>query len=141
MAGSNESIQVIKLVIRSKRRINQGEDNVRKIIINKSYDEFCVSHKAFLRLRELGQQEALQEPNRSEHWPAAAGPREPSLNQYGKLIPRDDQTLVRVVEELREAANGHAAALKVVAIPDEVKWLITKAEGGEQVSEAHRTWA
>jgi len=141
MAGSNESIQVIKLVIRSKRRINQGEDDVRKIIINKSYDEFCVSHKAFLRLRELGQREALQEPDRSEYWPAAAGPREPSLNQYGKLIPRDDQTLVRVVEELQEAANGHAAALKVVAIPDEVKWLITKAEGGEQVSEAHRTWA
>jgi hypothetical protein len=141
MADSNESIQVIKLVIRSKRRINQGEDDVRKIIINKSYDEFCVSHKAFLRLRELGQREALQEPDRSEYWPAAAGPREPSLNQYGKLIPRDDQTLVRVVEELQEAANGHAAALKVVAIPDEVKWLITKAEGGEQVSEAHRTWA
>jgi len=141
MAGSNESIQVIKPVIRSKRRINQGEDDVRKIIINKSYDEFCVSHKAFLRLRELGQREALQEPDRSEYWPAAAGPREPSLNQYGKLIPRDDQTLVRVVEELQEAANGHAAALKVVAIPDEVKWLITKAEGGEQVSEAHRTWA
>ncbi len=128
-------------VVRSKRRINQGEDDVRKIIINKSYDEFCVSHKAFLRLRELGQPEALQEPNRGEYWPAAAGPREPSLNQYGKLIPRDDQTLVRVVEELQEAANGHAAALKVVAIPDEVKWLITKAEGGEQVSEAHRTWA
>jgi len=141
MAGSNESIQVIKPVIRSKRRINQGEDDVRKIIINKSYDEFCVSHKAFLRLRELGQREALQEPDRSEYWPAAAGPREPSLNQYGKLIPRDDQTLVRVVEELQEAANGHAAALKVVAIPDEVKWLITKAEGGEQVSEVHRTWA
>ncbi|MGE0468856.1 MAG: hypothetical protein Nkreftii_003213 [Candidatus Nitrospira kreftii] len=141
MAGFNESIQVIKLVRQSTRRINQGEDDVRKIIINKSYDEFCVSHKAFLRLRELGQQEALQEPNRSEYWPAAAGPREPSLNQYGKLIPRDDQTLVRVVEELQEAANGHAAALKVVAIPDEVKWLITKADGGEQVSEVHRTWA
>jgi hypothetical protein len=122
--------------------VNQpGEDDVRKIVINKSYDEFCVSHKAFLRLRELGQQEALQEPDRSEYWPAAAGPREPSLNQYGKTIPRDDKRLVRVVEELQEAANGHAAALKVVAIPDEVKWLITKAEGGEQVSEAHRTWA
>jgi hypothetical protein len=130
----------MKLVMRSKRRLNQGEDDVRKIIINKSYNEFCVSHKAFLRLRELGQQEALEEPDRSEYWPVAAGPREPSLNQYGKLIPRDDKTLVRVVEELQEAANGHAAALKVVAIPDEVKWLITKVEGGEQVSEVHRTW-
>ncbi len=113
---------------------------MRKIVINKSYDEFCVSHKAFIRLRELGQQEALQELNRGEYWPEAAGPREPSLNQCGKLIPRDDEKLVRVVEELKEDANGHAAALKVVTIPDDVNWVITKAEGGEQVSEMHRIW-
>jgi hypothetical protein len=117
-----------------------GENLMRKIVINKSYDEFCVSHKAFIRLRELGQQEALQELNRGEYWPEAAGPREPSLNQCGKLIPRDDEKLVRVVEELKEDANGHAAALKVVTIPDDVNWVITKTEGGEQVSEVHRIW-
>ena len=44
------------------------------------------------------------------------------------------------LEELQEAAYGHAARLKIVTIPDDVKWLITKIEGGEQVSEAHRTW-
>ena len=32
---------------------------MRKIVINKSYEQFCLSHKAFLRLRELGQREAL----------------------------------------------------------------------------------
>jgi hypothetical protein len=48
--------------------------------------------------------------------------------------------LVRVVEELKEDANGHAAALKVVTIPDDVNWVITKTEGGEQVSEVHRIW-
>jgi hypothetical protein len=117
-----------------------GENLMRKIVINKSYDEFCVSHKAFIRLRELGQQEALQELNRGEYWPEAAGPREPSLNQCGKNIPRDDEKLVRVVEELKEDANGHAAALKVVTIPDDVNWVITKTEGGEQVSEVHRIW-
>jgi len=114
---------------------------MKKIIINRSYDEFCLSHQAFVRLRELGQPQALQEPDRGEYWPEAAGLREPSLNQCGKLIPRDDEKLVQVVEELQEAANGHAAALKVVAIPDDVKWIITKAEGGEHVSEVHRTWS
>jgi hypothetical protein len=113
---------------------------MKKIVINKSYDQFCVSHKALTRLRELGQREALKEEDTGAYWPAAAGPREPSLNQYGKLIPRDDEHLVRVVEELGEAANGHATTLRVVAIPDDVTWTITKTEGGELVSEAHRTW-
>ena len=113
---------------------------MRKIIINKSCDEFSVSHKAFVQLRELGQQEALQETDRGAYWPEAATPREPSLNQCGKLIRRDDEKLVRVVEELREAANGHAATLKIVSIPDDVQWVITKTDGGEHVSDVHRTW-
>jgi len=32
-----------------------------KIVINKSYGHFFISHKAFLQLRKLGQQDALQE--------------------------------------------------------------------------------
>lgn len=113
---------------------------MKQIVINRSYDEFCISHKALIRLRELGQREALEEEDSGAYWPAAAGPREPRLNQYGKLIPRDDANLVRVVEELGEAADGHAATLRIVTIPEDVKWMITKIEGGEQVSEAHRTW-
>ena len=34
---------------------------MKKIVLNKSYNSFCVSHQAFLRLRELGQQDALTE--------------------------------------------------------------------------------
>lgn len=111
-----------------------------RIVINRSYDEFCISHLALIRLRELGQREALEEEDSGAYWPAAAGPREPSLNQYGKFIPRDDADLVRVVEELGEAADGHAATLRIVTIPEDVQWVITKTEGGEQVSEVHRTW-
>src|SRR5437667_314312 len=33
----------------------------KKIVINKSYGQFCVSHKAFLRLRELSQQETFSD--------------------------------------------------------------------------------
>lgn len=112
-----------------------------RIAINGSYGEFCVSHQALIRLRELGQREALEEEDTGVYWPAASGPREPSLNQYGKRIPRDDEHLVRVIEELGAAADGHAAALRIITIPDDVKWVITKNEsGGEQVSEVHRTW-
>ncbi|MBX3347748.1 MAG: hypothetical protein KF747_03300 [Nitrospira sp.] len=113
---------------------------MKKIVINKSYEQFFVSHKAFIRLRELGQAEALQEIDRGAYWPLAAGPEEPSLNRCGALIPRDDERLVQVVEELRAAANGHAADLKVVEIPDGVQWVINKTDGVEHVSEVHRTW-
>jgi hypothetical protein len=113
---------------------------MKKIVINVSYDRFCVSHKAIVRLRELGQPDALREENRGAYWPDAAGPREPSLNRYGALIPRDDEHLVRVVEELGAEANGHCADLKVVLIPDGIAWTIGTAEGREHVSEAHRTW-
>ena len=34
---------------------------MKKIVINKSYDKFSVSHQAFIRLRELGQPDALKE--------------------------------------------------------------------------------
>lgn len=113
---------------------------MKKIVINKSYERFFVSHEAFIRLRELGQAEALQEIDRGAHWPLAAGPQEPSLNRCGALIPRDDKKLVQVVEELRGAANGYAAELKVVEIPDDVKWVIDKIDGVERVSEVHRIW-
>lgn len=113
---------------------------MRKIVINKSYGQFYVSHKAFVRLRELGQREALQETDLGAYWPAAATPQEPSLNRFGALIPRDDVKLIRVIEELRAEANGHCAELKVVSIPDEVKWEIKKTDGVEHVCEVHRIW-
>jgi len=114
---------------------------MKKIVINKSYDKFCVSHPAFLRLRELGQPDALKEEDLGAYWPEAATPREPSLNQCGKLIPRDDLKLVQVVEELGVAANGHGAELRVVEIPDDVQWEISAEGGIEHVSEVHLTWA
>lgn len=113
---------------------------MKKIVINTSYENFCVSHKAFVRLRELGQAEALGESDPGVYWPNAAAVREPSLNQCGIMIPRDDQHLVRVVEELASEANGHCADLKVVSIPDDVKWEINMVDGTERVSEVHRTW-
>jgi len=101
-------------------------------VINRSFDEFCISHQTLIRLRELGQREVLEEEDSGAYWPAAAGPREPSLNQYGKLIPRDDANLVRVVEELGETADGHTATLRVVTIPEDVRWVITKTEGASR---------
>lgn len=59
---------------------------------------------------------------------------------YDRDLPRDDATLVQVVEELGSAANGRHANLAVVEIPDDVKWGIHEYDGLEHVEEAHRTW-
>jgi hypothetical protein len=122
------------------------EDIMKKIVINTSYGDrvhggFSLSHRALLRLQELGQPEALNDESLVAHWPDAAGERDPSLNRCGRLIPRDDDRLVQVVEELGEAANGHGAALKVISIPDAVQWEIETVGTVEHISEVHRTWS
>lgn len=53
---------------------------------------------------------------------------------------RDNPILVRVVEELKEEANGPCANLKIVGIPNNVKWQIEEYDGNECVAELHRTW-
>ena len=118
---------------------------LKKIVINTSYGNtnyggFCISHTAFLRLRKLGQPDALQERDLGAYWPIGATQQEPSLNKCGTLIPRDDLQLVQVVEELGSAANGHCAELKIVEVPHDVQWKIEKSGGVEHVSEVHRTW-
>jgi hypothetical protein len=49
--------------------------------------------------------------------------------------------LVEVVEVLGEAANGFAANLKIVEIPEDVEWCVEENDGREWVSEKHRTWS
>jgi hypothetical protein len=118
---------------------------MRKIVINTSYGNdsdggFCLSHAAFLRLRELGQEDALRETDLGAYWPQGTSLHEPRLNRCGVHIPRDDERLVQVVFELGDQANGHCAELKIVDLPDDVKWEIERVAGVEHVSEVHRTW-
>lgn len=54
--------------------------------------------------------------------------------------PRDDKDLVEVVEELGGEASGGCADLKIVEVPDDVKWHIEEYDGLEHVAEVHRTW-
>lgn len=60
---------------------------------------------------------------------------------YDRDLCRADPVLVQVVEELGELADGRYATLKVVEIPDDVKWQIEEYDGSEWVAEKHRTWS
>lgn len=55
-------------------------------------------------------------------------------------IPRDDPALVQLVEEDSKKYSGKHTTLKVVEIPDGVKWQIEEYDGYEHVAEQHRTW-
>lgn len=60
--------------------------------------------------------------------------------EYYWDIERDDPALVRVVDEMGQDANGPHAELKIVEVPDGVKWHIHEYDGMEHVAEDHRTW-
>ena len=57
-------------------------------------------------------------------------------------IPRDDEVLIYVVEELKERASAPYASVQVVEIPGGVEWVLMReyAEGPEWIAEKHRTW-
>lgn len=48
----------------------------------------------------------------------------------------EDKRLVQVVEELQGEANGHCAEFRVVPIPDDVSWIIVKANGSKHAGRA-----
>ena len=89
-----------------------------KIVINSCYGGFGLSDQALELYNQL-------------------------TNQYLESyydIPRNDPTLVHVVETLGTAANGHFAQLHIVDIPDNVNWQISEYDGNETVEEVHRSW-
>lgn len=110
-----------------------------KVVINKCYGGFSVSLAALKRLRELGCPNAINETAPGETWSGGGGVRRDD-NSFCRDIPRNDRDLVKVVEELGDAANGGCASLSVVEIPDGVDWEIDEYDGVEHIAEKHRTW-
>ena len=56
-------------------------------------------------------------------------------------IERTDPILIEVVEQLGDLANSRYAKLKVVEVPDDIKWEIKDDNGIEWIAEQHRTWS
>jgi hypothetical protein len=110
-----------------------------KIVINKCYGGYGLSHKAIMRYGELkGINLVTDENSRYRDVYVDTIKNENYFSEHE--IERNDPTLVQVVEELSEKASGPHAELKVVEIPDDVKWKIEEYDGVEWVAEQHRTW-
>ena len=140
-----------------------------KVVINKCFGGFGISPKAALRMYELGAKELampVDEYYGVERDPDSIIGKKASLEDWRKYkasgnsdssfitVFSDDEklvisqrpddranpTLVRVVEELGEEANGSCAELSIVEIPDGIEWSIDEYDGMEHIEEAHRTW-
>jgi len=116
-----------------------------KIVINRCYGGFGISRKAWEMLKELGAEGMEDEPDFGEAWSDGSIRERVGCSSFDHTfyvmdVPRNDPTLVAVVEQLGDAANGSCARLAVVEIPDDVEWEIKEHDGSEHIAEKHRTW-
>jgi hypothetical protein len=102
-----------------------------KLVINRCYGGFDISPAALRRGQELSQEACWQEATIS----SALGRQHVCIS-----VLRDNKTLIQVVEELGDKANGSYGKLKIVEIPDGIEWEIHDYDGMETIHEAHRCW-
>lgn len=141
---------------------------MKKVVINKCYGGFGLSHQAVMRYFEIKGIDVYPEQGKDywkfwTYWTVKPEDRIESKEGdefykmsmedrqaynkahseqtiYERDIERDDPALVQSVEELGAAACGAHAELVVVEIPDGVEYVIEEYDGNEHIAEAHRTW-
>jgi hypothetical protein len=117
-----------------------------KVAINRCFGGFGLSERAFeLLLAKKGipfeKRDSGSKLMGNEYYVAGhLGQEDRSLYEHNYCKDRSDPDLIAVIEELRKEADGWAADLAVVDIPDDVKWHIHEYDGIEHVAEDHRTW-
>ena len=114
-----------------------------KIVINKKYGDFILSEEAVLfygdkkGLNIIAKQDQVIKTIIHYYLDEKK-----DGNQFGEWeIERTDPILVEVVEQLGDLANGRYSKLKIVEVPDDVKWYIHDYDGVEEVHEEHRKWS
>lgn len=119
-----------------------------KIVINTCYGGFGLSEEAFEKLltrkgiefEKVIAKSPIRGDNHDYYEKGHAGEDSHFLWYWDFTENRADPDLIAVIEELGEKANGWAAELKIVLVPDNVQWYIAEYDGMEHVAEEHRTW-
>ncbi|SVE50437.1 uncharacterized protein METZ01_LOCUS503291 [marine metagenome] len=109
---------------------------MKKIVINKCFGGFGLSHEALRELQKLDDNLVVTDDTAMLHR-ETLWLNEDKINRYD----RDNLNLVAVVEKLGDQANDSHAELKVIEIPDDVEYTIEEYDGVEWVAEVHRTWS
>ena len=104
---------------------------MQKILIHCAYGSFWLKD------------EYLEEINKLQPYTVNSdGTRSQITFKNSDDVPRDNPGLIKVFEKYGSCICMHACAddLKIVEIPDDVKWEIEDYDGDEWVSEVHRRW-
>lgn len=117
-----------------------------KVVINRCFGGFSLSDRAFEKLLEkkgIAFIRAKDDAKFGSNYYHAGheGDEAYFINQYDYYEKRSDPDLVAVVEELGKEADGWAAELTIVDVPDDVKWYVHEYDGIEAVHENHRVWS
>jgi hypothetical protein len=115
-----------------------------KVVINACHGGFGLSDEAVERYAELKGIKLGPRQKREyggAHWYRDGVEDDDHYFSSYNIEGRDDPALIQVVEEMGDAANGWAAELKIIEIPDEVEWTVHEYDGLEWVAEVHRTWS
>lgn len=131
--------------------------DTRKVVINACFGGFGLSDEAERRLigcEHVKLVEPVEYYGGVEGWQARFAKEQAKdlfgINVHdGKVVvdrhdaddARDCPALVKLVEEMGDAANGDCARLRVVEIPADVQWEIDEYDGRESIDEAHRSWS
>lgn len=127
-----------------------------KVVVNRCYGGFNLSHEAILKLIEYGMPVYHDwEPYDSNERPEVHIVRNPTWKgkhsafekQYyishirHRMALRTHPLVVKVVEELGKKADGFCAGLEIRDVPREPDELVIEEyDGLEWVSEKHETW-
>ena len=116
-----------------------------KIVINDCFGGFGLSDAAFekfLDRKGIAWEKQLRGGYGWHEYYHAGHLGEDEHYLYSRTMAEDrsDPDLVAVVEEMGKEANGFCTELKVIEIPDGVKWHICEYDGLEHIAEDHRTW-
>lgn len=130
-----------------------------KIAINRKDNDFSLSEEAVAELVKLGFKISLTESSTGNYINPEAEiiDRKNTLDHfnYDRFILNDNKwtrndkfdvwdlrtnlQLIIVIEKLGSKASGSKSKLKVVEIPDDIKWNIIN-DYAEYIEEEHRTW-
>ncbi len=110
-----------------------------KVVYNACFGGFSLSDAAMHRYAELKGFQVYPEPwiFGTHFWLSPptgdeeADARRKMLVAYD--IPRDDETLVQIVEEMGDAASGRCADLQIEDVPSGTLWRIDEYDGNERV--------
>lgn len=116
-----------------------------KVVINTCTGKFSLSPKATKRFFEVIAEDLEQYSSVIDMTEAAVYLLDNidfDLYEFDfSAVPRTCLPLIKAIEEVGcEAASGKYSKLKIIELPDDVKFTILDEQGKERIVEAHRTW-